>query len=257
MIVAASRGGCGGTRRTGAPSALAAVGDARLRRAAGRARTCRLQRETGFARPLDEAALYSADWRAYLASSALGASLDARADRALERGALPGIRRARRGIAGARGRMAPRRTRRAKPPSCMASLAVAGRAGRRSGRTRGLYSALYHAVPVLDVAAGAGAVRHRRSRSGCRCSRASRVSQWLPRVRRANALAAIVIADRRRRNWPRRCASARCTPFASAYRVLATLPPGPVIELPFLVAGQPTCTATRSTCCDRRRTGCR
>ena len=103
----------------------------------------------GFARPLEEAALYSADWRAYFASSALGPSLDAWADWTLEGSAVPGLRRdPRSGSRGLVDRLARRRTARARR-LFSTRRSRRSRAGPRSGRTPGLYAALYEACRSL------------------------------------------------------------------------------------------------------------
>jgi hypothetical protein len=188
-----------------------------------------LQRDTGFERPLNEAAIYSADWRAYLASSALGhrwmLGLIGRWNEVL----FPGFVATLGGIAGAWAGW--RRAGRARETAVLyGSLAII--AGWASlGPDAGLYSALYHSVPVLTWLRAP-------ARFGIAVALALSVlaglaiSEWLPRVRRANALAALVIAIAAAELiTPLRFREA--PPFASAYDVLAGLPPGPVIELPF------------------------
>lgn len=188
-----------------------------------------LQRDTGFERPLHEAATYSADWRAYLASSAVGHRWMLGLIETWKEVLFPGFVATLGGIAGVwagwRGGGRLRET-----AILYGSLAIV--AGWASlGPDAGLYTALYHSVPVLTwlraparfgiaVALGLSVLA------------GLAISQWLPRVRRANAIAAIVIAvTAAELTTPLRFRE--IAPFASAYEVLATLPPGPVIELPF------------------------
>jgi hypothetical protein len=189
-----------------------------------------LQRATGFARSLNEAALYSADWRAYLASSALAHRWMLGLIETWNEVLFPGFVATFAGVAGAW--LGWRHGGRARETAILyGTLAVA--AGWASlGPDAGLYTALYHSVPVLTWLRAP-------ARFGIVVALALSVlagvavAQWLPRVRRANAVAAIVIVlAAAELATPLRFREV--TPFASAYAVLASLPAGPVIELPFL-----------------------
>ena len=190
----------------------------------------RLQRDAGFGRTLEEAALYSADWRAYFASSAVAhrwmQGLIGRWSEVLFPGFLATL-------------------------GGLAALAVGWRRGSRAreilvlyaalgtlafwaslGPDAGLYTALYRGVPLL-------AWLRAPARFGIVVPLAltvllgMAVSWWLSRGPRADFRAALLAAA---------AALELTTPLhfreapavAPAYRLLASLPVGPVIEMPFL-----------------------
>jgi hypothetical protein len=190
----------------------------------------RLQRDVGFERTLAEAALYSADWRAYFASSAVAhrwmQGLIGRWEEVL----FPGFIATLGGLGG---------------------LVIGWRAGSRSRETivlyatlgalalwaslgpdAGLYGALYRGVPLL-------AWLRAPARFGILVPLALSVllgiavSWWLARGTHAGFRAALLGSA---------AALELATPLhfrevpavAPAYRLLASLPVGPVIELPFL-----------------------
>lgn len=197
----------------------------------------RLQSATGFARPLDEARQWSADWRSYLASSAHAhrwlLPLIGRWREVL----FPGFVALGTGLAGlAFAWIAGGRLRR---------LAVLyGGLGivawwASLGPAAGLYSVLYSTVPAFSLMRAA-------SRFGlivafALCVLGSlAVAALLARIEgrpRAHAgrawvlaagIAAVAVLELR---VP--LTFSPVPPVATAYRVLATLPRGPVIELPF------------------------
>jgi len=190
----------------------------------------RLQRDAGFGRTLEEAAQYSADWRAYLASSAIAhrwmQGLIGRWSEVLFPGFLATIG----GLAGlAVGWRLGGRAR----EILILYAALGGLAFWASlGPDAGLYTALYHGVPLmgwLRAPARFGIVVP----LALSVLLGVAVSWWLSRGSRANLRAALLTAA---------AALELATPLhfrevpavAPAYRVLASLPVGPVIEMPFL-----------------------
>ena len=193
-----------------------------------------LQRDTGFARTLDEARTYSADWRAYLASSAWThrwmLPLIERWNEVLfpgflvTAGAAVGLGLIR-GPAGT-----PRHRETATFYSAVAALAV----WLSFGPQAGLYTALYQAIPVFSLIRAP-----------------ARFAVLVPLCLSVLcALALRLTLEGRHRGWQRAIGAAlallvtaelvECPiqwydtdPPSPAYRVLADLPDGPVIELPF------------------------
>jgi len=186
----------------------------------------RLQSQ-GFGRSLEAAASFSANWSAYLASSshahAWMLSLIPRPSESL----FPGVVVLACGIGGA---WTARRERRGELLwlyGGLAALALWASFGPRAH----FYSALYDVVPVftwmraparfglivtlaLSVLAGVG------------------LSRWLARTRFGTPIAltlALVTACELATTWPMRPVE----PMEPVYGVLAALPPGPVIEMPF------------------------
>lgn len=189
-----------------------------------------LQRDAGFGRALEEAALYSADWRAYLASSAIAhrwmQGLIGRWSEVLFPGFLATIG----GLAGlAVGwRMGSRTRELLVLYAGLGALALWASLGPEAG----LYGVLYRAVPLLSWLRAP-------ARFGIVVPLALSVllgiavSWWLARGPRPNLRAALLAGI---------AALELATPLhfrevpavAPAYRLLASLPVGPVIEMPFL-----------------------
>jgi len=188
----------------------------------------RLQRDTGFSRPLDEARLWSVGWRTYLASSAYAHAWLLSIIQRWSEVLFPGFVAV---VAGASG------------------LAVGWRGGGRAreisivygslgvlafwaslGPDAGLYSVLYHGVPAFSLL-------HAPSRFGiivtfALCVLAGVSITTLLANRKGAALASIItmvaIVELK---VPLSFSTA--PPVEPAYRVLATLPRGPVLEMPF------------------------
>lgn len=197
----------------------------------------RLQRATGFARPLDEARQWSADWRSYLASSAYAHRWLLPLIGSWREVLFPGFVASAFGLAGlvvawiAGGR----RRRIAVLYGGLAVVAVWA----SFGPAAGLYSLLYSTVPAFSlmraasrfglivafalcvmvgiaVAALLATVEGR--------SRAHRVRGWVATL----AVAALAVLE-----LMTPLTFSPVPPVETAYRMLATLPAGPVIELPF------------------------
>jgi hypothetical protein len=186
------------------------------------------QRETGFERSLDAAREYAARWQMYLASNAYAHSWMMRfAGRSGEL-LFPGFVALAFGLVGlAALRGADRRWR----DLAILYASVAGLAFWISlGPAGGLYTALYHTVPGITFLRAP-------SRVGVVVVFAAAVlaglgiAKVLARLRRpavaATAIAVVTVAEL---IVPLRLTPA--PPVAPAYRVLATLPPGALLELP-------------------------
>ena len=190
----------------------------------------RMQRASGFARPLAEAAQYSADWRAYFASSAWAHSWMLAPLGQWKEVLFPGFVAI---VLGAAGMVVGwRRSGRGRETAVLYGVLMALAAWASLGPNAGLYAVLYRTVPVfswLRAPARFGVLV-----ALCLSVLAGlALAHLLPRMRRATLvtgliamIAAVELAT------PLRFREVQ--PFAPAYRVLATLPPGPVIELPFL-----------------------
>jgi len=197
----------------------------------------RLQRATGFARPLDEARQWSADWRSYLASSAFAHRWMLPWIGSWREVLFPGFVALLSGVGGfVVGWAAGGRLRRVA--ILYGGLAVL--AGWASfGAAGGLYSMLYSIVPAFTLMRAA-------SRFGLIVAFALSVlsglfiAALLARldVRAARGAvrgwaAAAIISAAAVAELTTPLAFSRVPPVEMAYRVLATLPRGPVIELPF------------------------
>ena len=187
----------------------------------------RLQRDTGVTRGLEDAGQYSADWRAYLASSSYAHVWMLRFLGHWNEVLFPGFVATILGLAGAWRARVHRKT---ELLLIYGGLVVL--AGWASfGPTAGLYTVLYHALPVfawlrapsrfgLIVVFGLAAL------AGIGLSAA------LPKNRNGTAIACAIIVL---------SAGELALPFPAypvpelspAYRVLSRLPRGPVIEMPF------------------------
>ena len=188
-----------------------------------------LQQGKGFSRSIDDARPYSADWRTYVTSSAYAHLWIERVVREGREVAFPGFVATAFGVAGiVAGWRAGARMRETVVLYCtVGALALWASFGPGAG----LYSALYHTVPgftlmraparfglvvtfSLAILAGFG------------------VHSLLARVRQATLIAAMLaivavaeLAEVLR--W------SDVPPVSPAYQKLATLPRGPVIEMPF------------------------
>jgi type II secretory pathway pseudopilin PulG len=190
----------------------------------------RLQRESGFARPLAEAALYSADWRAYLASSAWAHRWMLEPLGRWKEVLFPGFVATVLGVTGLV--IGWRRGGRGRDTAVVYGVLTALAVWVSLGPSGGLYSWLYRAVPVFEwlrAPARFGVL----VALGLSVLAGLALSNLVPRTRRGTLAAAVIaLAAAAELATPLRFREVQ--PFAPAYRVLATLPPGPVIELPFL-----------------------
>jgi hypothetical protein len=187
-----------------------------------------LQRATDFARSLDDARRYSADWRTYLASGSPAHAWMLKLIGHWGEFLFPGFVASVFGLAGAavgwfaRGRLRELSVLYASlgALACWASL----------GPRAGLYSALYSAIPVFTLL-------HAPSRFGLVVALTLSVlagialSALLARVSRPTVVA-IVIALAATAELVVPLHFPRAEPIETAYRVLAALPRGAVIELP-------------------------
>lgn len=198
-----------------------------------------LQRTTGFARPLDDAVRYSADWRAYLASSAIGHDwmlpLIGRWNEVL----FPGFVATFFGLAGVVvGWVNKGRQREAAV--VYGTLAVAA-FWASFGPDAKLYTVLYRVIPLFVwlraparfgvIVALALAVLAGLTASGLLKRVGQRGAQRVGIL--ATALILVTAAELATPLHLREAA-----PVSPASRLLATLPPGPVIELPFFYRPQ-------------------
>jgi len=185
-----------------------------------------LQRVTGFSRPLDDAVRYSADWRAYLASAAYAHRWLLRLLPRFNGVLFPGVVVT---VFGAIGAWSCRRSRNGEALLIYGGLAVLA-AWASLGPAAGLYSALYRVVPVfawlrapgrfgLVVVFGLAVLAAFGVDAVCRSGR---------RTIAAVLIAAITFVEL---VPPFRWVPAPAV--APVYRMLASLPRGPVIETPF------------------------
>lgn len=190
----------------------------------------RLQRASGFARPLAEAAQYSADWRAYLASSAWAHRWMLAPLGHWKEVLFPGFVAAVLGVTGLV--IGWRRSGHARETAVLYGVITALAAWASLGPHAGLYALLYRSFPVvawLRAPARFGVL----VALGLSVLAGLALAHLLPRTRRAAFVAAAVaVVAAVELATPLRFREVQ--PFAPAYTVLATLPPGPVIELPFL-----------------------
>jgi hypothetical protein len=189
-----------------------------------------LQRAAGFARTLEEATQYSADWRAYLASSAWAHRWMLAPLGRWNEVLFPGFIAAGLGLAGLL--IGWRRRGRARETAVLYGAISLLAAWASFGPDAGLYTVLYRVVPVfswLRAPARFGVL----VALGLSVLAGLALAHLLPRTRRAVLVGgAIAAAAAVELTTPLRFREVQ--PFAPAYEVLATLPPGPVIELPFL-----------------------
>lgn len=208
----------------------------------------RLQRATGFSRSLDESRLWSADWRTYLASSAYAHAWMLPIIRHWNEVLFPGFVAAVSGAAGLGvGWVAGGRLREVSILyGGLAALAFVASLGPDAG----LYRVLYAGVPAfslmhapsrfgvvvafaLSVLAGVSIAALLARLDGP--ARAATVADFrsAPHVSRKASLAAIIVMAGAVVELKVPLSFAPVPPVDPAYRVLATLPRGPVIEMPF------------------------
>jgi hypothetical protein len=186
-----------------------------------------LQKVEGFTRQLDQARQYSSNWSDYFASSAYShAWLLGHLPPWVEV-AFPG---AVAGIFGVAGAWVSRRRERGEQVILYGGLALMA-CWASFGPPAMLYSALYKAVPVFSLLRaparfGLIVVFGLSVLAGLAVSRFARASGHPAAA--AAALAVVALAELREPNVMRAVA-----PVAPVYRLLATLPRAPVIELPF------------------------
>jgi len=186
----------------------------------------RLQRVTGFTRPLNDAIRYSADWRAYLASAAYAHRWLLRLLPRFNGVLFPGVVAT---VFGAIGAWSCRRSRNTEPLLIYGGLALLA-AWASFGPSAGLYSALYRVLPVfawlrapgrfgLIVVFGLAVLAAFGVDASFRGTR-----RWMAAVTIA-AIAFVELVPQFR--W------VPAPAVAPVYRTLASLPRGPVIETPF------------------------
>jgi hypothetical protein len=195
-----------------------------------------VRQETGFARSLAEARVFSADWRAYLASNAWAHRWMLRYLQHWNEVLFPGFLATGLGVIGAG--IALKRLQNVPRDTIVFYAVVGGVALWASfGPSAGLYTLLYKLVPMFSF-------MHAPARLGV-------VVMFCLTVLAAFGVASIV-RDRRRGAWiaaaltaaaaaelaviPIRWPEARSLP--SPYRILAGLPRGPVVEMPFFYRRQ-------------------
>jgi hypothetical protein len=198
-----------------------------------------VQQELGFARTLEDAEAYSADWRAWLASAAWAhrwmLSLLGRWNEVLFPGfvtTVAGISGAvlawRRGNEGAHTAVRPRET--------ASFYALAGGLVFWSsfGPAAGLYTFFYYTIPVFSFLRAPGRFGILVTLALIMCA-AVGVGRWLqsklPATRRRVTVAAAVLLTAELTRMP--IVMPEAPPVNTAYRLLAQLPRGPVAEFPF------------------------
>lgn len=208
----------------------------------------RLQRATGFVRPLDEARLWSADWRTYFASSAHAHAwmlpIIGRWNEVL----FPGFVALVSGVAGlgvgwlARGRL--------REVSILYGGLAALAFWASLGPDAGLYNVLYSSVPAfsllhapsrfgvvvafaLSVLAGVSMSALLARLGGPDRSGTAGDLRSTQHLGRKSALATVVVIAATVIELKVPLSFSPAPPVETGYRVLATLPRGPVLEMPF------------------------
>ena len=206
----------------------------------------RLQQAEDFRRPFEDARLFSAHWRTYFASSALRARMDAANHSALERSAVPRVHRGHRGCGRPRDRVGlPAAI--ANLRSCMAGLAALafwaslGPDAASVHRTDRHESGVHvhpRAKPTrrrrrVRVVRPGRPLRFRRCSRDSKAGRRQTAIRSAARSRRTPAVVAALLAGAAVAELTVPLSFSRSTPTEPAYRALAALPRGPVIEIPF------------------------
>ncbi|HVH26524.1 MAG TPA: hypothetical protein VM818_07195 [Vicinamibacterales bacterium] len=192
-----------------------------------------LQRTTGFERALDEASRYSADWRAYFASAALAhrwmLPLLGRWNEVL----FPGFIAL---VGGGTGLVFGLVNRRMRETAILYGLLGAIMCWASFGPNAGLYTVFYQTIPPFTLMRAP-------ARFGIVVTLALSVlagiavRELLARVSRPTVVGiALALATAAELAFPLRFR--QIPPVPAAYTMLATLPAGPVIELPFFSSGR-------------------
>jgi hypothetical protein len=188
----------------------------------------RLQREQGFSRPLESARQFAAEWVGYVASSSYAHEWMLRyLPRLHSEVVFPGFAVTILGIAGA---WLARRTRRGEVTAMYGGFVLFA-FWASFGPAAGLYSVLYALVPLFDLLrapARFGLVVV----FGLAVLAGPAASRLLARSRRPNMVAAalcLVVAGELVVNLD----APEVPAVGAVYRMLGTLPPHPVIEMPF------------------------
>ena len=193
-----------------------------------------LQQTTGFSRALVEANRYSADWRAYFASSAVAHRWMLKIIVHWNEVLFPGFVAL---VGGAAGLIVGwRRGDRLREVATLYGALGAVACWASFGPQAGLYTVLYRTVPPF-------ALMRAPARFGIVVTLTLSVltgiaiREWLARVARPRPVAlALVLATTAELAFPLRFRDVGSV--SPAYTRLATLPPGPVIELPFYSNGR-------------------
>jgi hypothetical protein len=210
-----------------------------------------LQQTTGFGRALDEARRYSADWQAYLASSALAHRWLLKVLGHWNEVLFPGFVATIFGIAGlVIGLRTPMRDRTpdllrsgvsSTEPNLREVAILYGALGALAcwasfGPDAGLYTVLYRVVPPF-------ALMRAPARFGIVVTLALAVlagisvRAWLQRTARPNLIGLMLaVVTAAELAFPLRFREV--PPVSPAYKMLATMPVGPVIEFPFYSSGR-------------------
>jgi hypothetical protein len=185
-----------------------------------------LRRETGFARGLEDARRYSADWRSYLASSAYAHRWILKSLGRWNEVLFPGVFATVLGTAGL-WLTSRRRAQLAVIYGGLATLAL----WTSFGPAAGLYTALYEVVPLftwLRAPSRFGLV----VAFGLSVLSGLGLAVLLPKGWRGNlvtAIVAVAVVAELAQPFP----VVAAPPLSPAYKVLASMPRGPVIEMPF------------------------
>lgn len=195
-----------------------------------------VQRGAGFARSLDDAAMYSANGKAWLTSAAWAHRWALPWLEGSTEVLFPGVLTTLLGLAGfllAARRHVPESAPRAVETSGFYALFGALAFWGSFGPSAGLYTALFHAVPVfsfLRAPARFGIVVVLALVVGIGYAVAWAAARWPARARAAGALLALAMtAELATMPLP----LPEAAPLNTAYRILATARPGPVVEFPF------------------------
>jgi hypothetical protein len=195
-----------------------------------------VQRGAGFARSLDDASMYSANWQAWLTSAAWAHRWALPWLEGSSEVLFPGLLTVAAGLAGlvlALGRRVPGAEPGPRETAGFYTLVGALAFWASLGPSAGLYTALFHTIPVfsfLRAPARFGILVVLALVVGIGFVLSWVASRWPARVRTASAVLAVAMAAELA-TMPLPLPEA--PPLNPAYRLLATLRPGPVVELPF------------------------
>jgi hypothetical protein len=194
------------------------------------------QQASGFRRDLGEAIRYSADWRAYLASNAVAHQWILPLIKHWQEVLFPGFVATLGSAAGVV--LGWRRGGRLREVAIIYGTITLLALWASFGPQAGLYTLMYRAIPLfssLRAPSRFGLI----VALGLAVLTGVAVGDWLERVRRPSALGALlVILAAADLAVPLTSDVFReVPPLSPAYSLMATLPPGPVVELPFWSSG--------------------
>jgi uncharacterized membrane protein YozB (DUF420 family) len=198
-----------------------------------------VQQELGFARTLHDADMYSADWRAWLASAAWAHRWMLPLLESWKEVLFPGFLTTAAGLAGAviawrSGNHGEHTAVRPRETAGFYALAGGLVFWSSFGPAAGLYTAFYHTIPVFSFLRAPSRFGILVTLALIMCAAAG-LGRWLqsrpPTTRRRLAVAGAVLITAELARMPLQMPEAQ--PVNPAYRFLARLPRGPVVELPF------------------------